>query len=75
MEQVKAKFKVTKLEVYEGDLLKVFMSAVIKDKSNVDWSKWTPNGSIEMTITNPEVLDYFVPGEEIDVLMRKGNEQ
>ena len=29
---------------------------------NKDWSKYTPAGKIEMTITNPEAFDQFAPG-------------
>lgn len=26
---------------------------------NFEWSKWTPSGYIELTITNPDALDQF----------------
>jgi hypothetical protein len=30
--------------------------------ANADWSKWTPQGEIRMTITNPSALDAFELG-------------
>ena len=34
---------------------------------NENWSKWTPSGSIEMTITNPAALDQFKVGGHVMV--------
>ena len=31
-------------------------------KGNEDWSKWTPQGSVEMTITNPDAVAAFELG-------------
>lgn len=70
MKIVKAKFKVEKLEVYEN-VTNVTMKAVIVDNKNIDWSKWTPSGMIQMSITNPDCLDYFVPGDDIDIEFSK----
>lgn len=36
----------------------------VSDPANENWSKWTPAGSIELTITNPAALDQFKVGEE-----------
>jgi len=33
------------------------------DERNKTWSKYTPSGSIEMQIDNPEALDQFKLGE------------
>lgn len=33
------------------------------DESNKTWSKYTPNGSIEMTITNPDATSQFSVGD------------
>ncbi len=33
------------------------------DNGNKDWSKYTPSGSIEMTVTNQSAIDQFTPGE------------
>lgn len=36
-----------------------------KDGSaNAQWSKWTPSGKLEMTITNPPAQGQLVPGKE-----------
>ena len=42
----------------------VRMEAVVRDGENVDWSQWTPWGSIEMGITNPAALEQFEEGAE-----------
>ena len=43
----------------------VHLHAVYGDgKANESWSKATPNGSLSMTITNPDALSQFVPGKE-----------
>ncbi len=35
--------------------------------ANADWSKWTPQGEIKMTITAPSALDAFSPGQQFFV--------
>jgi len=35
----------------------------VMDSGNSTWSKWTPGGSIQLTITNPEAYEQFKPGE------------
>lgn len=35
--------------------------------ANADWSKWTPQGEIKMTITAPAALDAFAPGQQFFV--------
>ncbi len=40
----------------------VTLSAV-GDSINKSWAKWTPGGTIEMTINNPDALDQFKVGE------------
>lgn len=32
-------------------------------KDNESWSKYTPSGKIEMSITNPKAIDAFEPGK------------
>jgi hypothetical protein len=44
--------KVTLQPVYGGD----------DDAANKEWSKWTPSGQLELTITNPEVWPDLVIG-------------
>ncbi len=31
-------------------------------EGNADWSKYTPQGSLKMTVTNPAAIDEFEPG-------------
>ena len=33
------------------------------DAGNKDWSKYTPQGTIEMTVTNPAAIEQFALGE------------
>lgn len=33
------------------------------NQGNEDWSKWTPCGSISLTVTVPETAKAFVPGK------------
>ncbi len=42
----------------------VRLSAVVDDSpENKSWSKWTPNGEVTLSITNPDAIDAFVPGK------------
>lgn len=34
-----------------------------KDEENKEWSKYTPQGEIKMTITNPAAIDAFEVGQ------------
>lgn len=38
-----------------------------KSTPNHSWSEATPNGKLEMTITNMAAVDKFVPGIEYDI--------
>lgn len=33
-----------------------------EDESNKTWSKYTPNGKLEMTVTNPDAVEQFEVG-------------
>ncbi len=37
--------------------------AAVMGEENKEWSKWTPCGSLTMTINNPEALEQFKIGE------------
>lgn len=39
--------------------------------ANKDWSKYTPNGELKLTITNPAAIDEFSPGDVFEITMRK----
>lgn len=66
---VRAKFKVTELinrvsnyGTGKQDSATVKLMPVMGDE-NRTWSKWTPGGSIEMTITNPDAFKQFDVGQ------------
>lgn len=64
---VRAKFKCHAIEVFEGGSRTVKLSAVYgsSDKpANVEWSKATPSGSLQMNITNPAAYEQFEVGKE-----------
>lgn len=44
----------------------VRLSPIYSD-GNIEWSKFTPSGSIELTITNPAAADFFVPGKIVSI--------
>jgi hypothetical protein len=66
---VRAKFKVTTITHHEQHdpsavYATVKLQAVSKaDADNKDWSKWTPSGSLEMGITNPDAISQFELGK------------
>lgn len=64
---VRAKFFIRAIELFSEprDTGIVKMSAVVTDRSetNKSWSKWTPSGTIEMHISNPEAFKQFELGK------------
>lgn len=42
---------------------------------NKEWSKYTPAGKLQMTITNPDVEGYFVPGKEYKLVISQHQPQ
>jgi hypothetical protein len=67
--KVRAKFYVQEVRnVHTADPKQVCaivkLAAVYGDgKGNEDWSKWTPQGALEMTITNPAAVEAFELGK------------
>lgn len=60
-----AKFKVGSTTDYGNNNLNVKMSPVVNgSEENKSFSIYTPSGSIEMHITNPDVLGFFEAGKE-----------
>lgn len=60
---VRAKFHVTSIELFSspaGSGTVKLTAGNDKEGDNVDWSKWTPSGSIQMMITNPEAFKAFM---------------
>jgi len=48
---------------------KIILNAVYggEGSENHQWSKWTPSGSLELTITNPNAFDKVFRGSEFFV--------
>ena len=63
---VRAKFSVESVVLFAGDSKKVNLRAVA-NKDGVPENKWfakyTPSGTIEMTVDNPPASDQFQPGK------------
>lgn len=67
---VRAKFRVTQLQQTTSNYgtganceqSSVTLSAVAGDE-NKTWSKWTPSGTLTLSITNPEAMAQFKVGE------------
>ena len=62
---IRAKFKCLSVTRHEGNCEVVTFAAAngSMGSANAQWSKWTPNGSLNMTINNPEALGRFAPGK------------
>jgi hypothetical protein len=65
---VRAKFKCERAEkqpLDNGHQVSVRFDAVINDSpENKEWSKWTPSGQLQMTISNENLVDHFIQGQE-----------
>jgi len=60
---VRAKFRVTSIELFEspkGSGNVKLTAGNDKEGDNTDWSKWTPNGQIQLCITNPDAFKFFM---------------
>lgn len=64
--QVRAKFKVDSITKHNGGNEEVRLSPVYgKDgTANAAWSKYTPQGSVSLTITQDGAQGRFEPGKE-----------
>lgn len=45
---------------HESDSVKL---NAVNDEANKTWSKWTPSGSFDLSINNPEALKQFEVGQ------------
>lgn len=62
---VRAKVKCTAITEFEGSRQVKLAAVYGKDGSeNASWSKYTPAGSIELSITNPDAYEQFKVGAE-----------
>lgn len=60
-----AKFKVGSVTDFGNDNHNVNLSPVVNDSpENKSFSLYTPSGKIEMHITNPDCIGFFVAGKE-----------
>lgn len=61
---IRAKFRCTSVTEHEGiDKTKQYVFVAATDgEENKSWSKWTPSGKLEMSVTNPDAQK-FEPGK------------
>lgn len=64
---VRGKFTVDSVTEYKGGQKEVLLSAVTGNKHGVpedkSYARYTPNGSIKLTVDNPPASDQFQPGK------------
>lgn len=79
MKTIKAKFRVESIQLmgsdrYNNHSRKVVARPVTSDsEENKTYSKWTPTGLLELTITNPDVFDWFKPDQEFTMDIHLGD--
>lgn len=62
---VKAKLKCESvLQTESGETIKF---RAVSGPGNESWSKWTPCADFSMSVTNPNVFEYFKPGSEYTI--------
>lgn len=62
---VRAKFKVSSVENFEGGTAEIKMHPVtVGSEENMSFWKYTPSGSLKMRIDHPEAIVQFKPGQE-----------
>ncbi len=71
--RTRAKFFVSSVDLKPGqEGGQVTLQAVGRGSRNAEWSKYTPSGSLTMSITNPAAYDQFV---DIVMASRKAGRQ
>jgi hypothetical protein len=62
----RAKFVCTQVDKTYADQnhVQVFLRAVYAGDDNKEWSKYTPAGELQMTITNPNLIGFFEADKE-----------
>jgi len=69
-----AKFKVGSTTNFGNNNVRAALSPVVQgSEENKSFSMYTPSGSIELHITNPDALDFFEPAGEYYVEFKKAN--
>ena len=72
IDSVFTKFKVGSVTDFGNDNHNIKMSPVTNDNNlNKSFSMYTPSGSIEMHITNPNCIGFFEAGKEYYVEFKK----
>lgn len=61
---IRAKFQCTSVEKFDVQEDVTLHPVVGGSNENKSFSKWTPSGSLLMTITNPTALGFFEVGKE-----------
>jgi hypothetical protein len=62
--KTRCKFQVEKVTTYSGNYEQVTLNAVYGGSAeNVSFASATPSGKLEITVTNPNVIGQFKPGE------------
>lgn len=65
MAQVRAKFKCNSVVNYEGSKTATLNAVCSTSDENKDFTKYTPNGKLEISIMNDAVASsFFEPGQE-----------
>lgn len=67
--RVRAKFRVVSVED-TGETKHVKLIAAT-GPGNESWSRWTPAGTIQMSITNPAASSQFKPGDDFELEFTK----
>jgi len=60
---VKAKFSVVSITDHGNDNKQVKFAAAIAGEDNKSWAKYTPQGSLDMMISNPDASSQFEVGK------------
>lgn len=64
MSKVRCKFVCEVVTSYEGSKTAKFRAVCGKEGENADFTKFTPNGSIEVMVMNDApAANYFIPGK------------
>jgi len=72
--KIRAKFSVSSVTTHAYGAETPKLHAVYGDgKANAEWAKATPDGSLEMTIDNPNAQGILLPGEEYFIDIRPAN--
>lgn len=72
MENLLAKMKVWSVVDYGNNNIEANLTAVTSDSDeNKTYSIYTPRADLKIHITNPEVLNFFIAGEEYILTFEK----